>query len=164
MKVVPNAEIAIFLQRLEDILVIEDADDLIQVAVVNRNAREAAVDKIFRDLREGGVNIDRMDLSARLHDGFDRSVGKLENAVDQFLLGFIENAFGGAFADQRFHLVDGDKARAICFLAAEESKDDIARRSQCPDDQRICASEQFNGSGSEASNLLGKAQSKRFRH
>ena len=60
-----------------------------------------------------------MDFGARHHHGFHWGIGKLENAMNEFFFGFVEDAFSRAFTDQRLDLIDGDKTGASGFFAAK---------------------------------------------
>ncbi len=126
MEVVAKSKFGPVRQRFENILVVKNADDLIEFAFIDRDARKTALHETSCRIFERGMNVDGVYFRARNHDRLDRRIGKFKDAVNQLLFGFVKNALGGALADQRFHLFRRNKTCAFGIRNAKKPEHGIA--------------------------------------
>src|SRR4030095_2474195 len=164
MEMIANVKVGFFLQGLKDVLVVENADDAVQFSLIYWNPRKAALNKALRNFLQRGVDFEGVDFGTRHHHSFHRRVGKFEDAVDQFLLRFVENSLGRPFPNQKLHFIDRDKAGSFAFFAAENPEHGVARRRQSLYQGRADSGKEINERCSEAGDALGKAERQRLRN
>ena len=93
--------------QLEHVAHVDEADDLIDGLLVDRDARELFVDDELAKLFERGVGGDRDDIGPRGHHLADHLIAELHHALDQLAVLFFDQAFFGAGGDERFDIFGG---------------------------------------------------------
>src|SRR6056297_2995508 len=102
----------------QNFLDMNNADDLVEVAVINRKAGMAGLGADLDQLTERGIDSDADDLGARHHDIAHPDLGQVENAVQHASLVFGHHAGGFAELDHGAYLVLGDN-RPHLFAAQQ---------------------------------------------
>ncbi len=96
------------LQVRQEVLGVEDADDLVDRLLVDRDPRVALLDDEVDRLLERRVRPDPGDRDARDHDLVDAPLAELDDRVDHLLLLGLEDALLAAALDDQAELLGGD--------------------------------------------------------
>ncbi len=89
---VDRAVTLLLAQVRQQVLGVEDADDVVEVLLEDRQARMAGPHDHVEHLLEGIVDIHRADADARHHHLVDALLGELDDPVDHLLLVFLDPA------------------------------------------------------------------------
>src|SRR5947207_727894 len=104
----------VFFVDPDKILYVNDADDVIEVFLVHRKAREAMLSRGHQDLGHGGIVGDSDDLGPRHHHLADDAVCELHGSSYDHPLALLEDALSGRDGDEhleRLFTVDVDLVR-----------------------------------------------------
>ena len=88
---------------------LQDADDVVDRALVDGQAAVVLIAHLLEDLRERIVDVDGRDVHTRGEDALDRDVAELQRRGDQLALLFVKAAFLGHVLDDIVQLVLGDR-------------------------------------------------------
>ena len=91
--------------EIEEVLGVEDADDVVDGAAVDRQARELLLPQQHAHGGEGGRLGQGHDLRARDHDVADGLVPELDDLVEQALLLPVDDALVGAEVEDALELL-----------------------------------------------------------
>ena len=108
----------------EEIFHVEDPDDVVRRAFVERDARVADVRDDLEDLVGRCVDVDRDDVRARDHDLVHRLLRDGEDRRDHPLLALLKDPPRLTGLDQRLDLVLGDERGSKLRVPAERSGDE----------------------------------------
>ena len=92
----------------QQVLGVEHADDVVDVLLVDRDARVALAHDGLDDLAQRGVDLERDHVHARDHDLVGALLAELEHAADHLLLLGLDGALLGAALDEDAQLLAGD--------------------------------------------------------
>src|SRR5215475_7036936 len=128
-------EAVLFEQEGHDVLAVKHADYLVEIPIVDGQARIARDLELAHDLLKTGALFERHDLGARDHNFARGQVGEFEDVVDHLALFLLQLARLMADIDQApefFFRVDGVMARPE--MDAEEPEKFDARNVDQPDE------------------------------
>ena len=104
----PDVELLARHAGVEQLLGLHDAEHLVGIAVVNRQARMRALRDRRADLLRRAREIDHVDVPARRHHGAHRPIAEPHHAGDHLLLAGLEHAGAFRFRDQGLDFLLGD--------------------------------------------------------
>ena len=150
-------------QDVGNVLGLDDADDLVGIAVDDRQARMDAL--LHRLGNLGGVigEIDHVDVVARRHDGADRTVAQAHDAGDHRALLAFDHAGGLGFGNQHLDFFLGD-LRLRGAALAEKGEHETSRYIEEPDEGARDLRQEHHGRCDRAGNGFGIAQRDLLRH
>ena len=134
---------ALFFFELEHVAHMDEADDVIDGAFVDRDARILLVNDELAQLLERRVGPDGDHVGARRHDFANHFVAELDHGLDELAIVFFDEAFLGAGGDQRVDVFGGrgrfglrtgsslvmSASECMKFSSADERAASAARRS-----------------------------------
>ena len=86
----------------------DEADDVIEIAFVDRQPREAGHRHGAEDFIGRRIDVHRVEIDPRPHDVADGAVAEPQRAEGEFLFERLDDAFGRAGIDQVFDIVERD--------------------------------------------------------
>ena len=110
----------------QEVFLVEDALQIVEPFPVHRVAGEFVLVDVLQEIRSRGIDLDGAHLGARDHHLFDRHVGELEDAGDQFLLGLVEDALLLSFLHEQEDLFGGDEDLFALSRFAQQSENAAA--------------------------------------
>ncbi len=90
--------LALILLQLEHVAHVDEADDLVDILLVDRDARVLLVDDQLAQLLERGIGRDGDDVGARRHHFAHHLVAELDHRLDELAVVLFDKAFFGAGA------------------------------------------------------------------
>ena len=91
----------------EHVADVHEADHLVDVVLVDRDARVLLVDDQLAQILERSVGLDGDDAGPRRHHFAHHLVAELDHGLDQLAILFFDEAFFGAGGDQGFDIFGG---------------------------------------------------------
>ena len=122
-------------QAPEEVFHVQDADDLIGRALVDRDPRVAGAHHALQHLLRRRVHVDRDDVGPRDHHLVDLLVPEREDGMDHVALLDIEHALLLARLDERLDVLFADE-RALLRVGPEGRGHDAGEEEQHRDDDR----------------------------
>src|SRR5262249_29347902 len=162
MQDLPDDDWLPLLEQPQRVLHVDEADHVVDVALVGRDAAEAALHDERAHLGRRRVRVEGEDLRARDHDLAHRHVRELEDAVDELHLALVEDALLAALLHEVLDLLLGHEGPRPLVLDAEEAKDEFRARGEEGDEPAGRPAQDREGPGDEESDALGVAQGKRL--
>ncbi len=120
------------LQRAQQVLGVQDADDVLGLVAPQRDAGELGLEHRADDLFRRIVGIDRHHLGAMDHDVGNFEVAEAENVLDVFRLALFHLAVLGRHLDEPLDLDVGEDFLLRAFLDAEHPQDRARRGIEQP--------------------------------
>src|SRR5438874_4033114 len=140
----------------EEILHVEDADDVVRRALVERDTRVADVRDDLEDLVGRRIDVYRDDVRARDHDLVHRLLRDGEDRREHALLALLKYALGLSGLDQRFDLVLGHERQSnLRVYAAEGSGDQPGEVEQESDERSRDPGHELEGPDEHEEHALG---------
>ena len=138
----------------EKVLGIDEADDVVQIAFVDRQPREAGHGHGADDFVGGRIDVQGVDFNPRPHDVADGAVAQPQGPACQQLLGRIEQTLMRTRVDQALDVFDGNgllPALAATQLPEHDGRGNLHGQDQSGDNR------QFKGNwhGSTRSTRIG---------
>ena len=110
----PDVELIALGEDRQQVLGVEDADDVVDRLLVDRDARVAVADDHVDDLLERRILGERRDVDARDHHLVDALLAQLEHRADHLLLLGLDDALLAAALDEDHQLLGRDPLAAAC--------------------------------------------------
>ena len=101
----------------EQILGVDEADDVVEILLVDGQAGEAGHRHRGDRPLDRRVDLEGLDLHPRMHDLADHAVAEAQGALGHALLGQIDHAGMVAGQDQVLDVLEGDGRLALARLA-----------------------------------------------
>ena len=102
-----GAVLALLFLQFEHVAHVDEADHLVDVLLVDRDARVLLGDDQLAQLLERGVGGDGDDVGPRRHHFAHHLVAELDHGLDQLAVFLFDQALFGAGGDQGFDVLGG---------------------------------------------------------
>ncbi len=162
----PGAEIGPGLASVsEEILQVEHPDDVIDAALIDRDAREGALLNHLRQLIIGDIHGHALDLRAMDHDLPGRHVAEAEHTLQKLALRLIQHAALVAGIDQDLELVHRVQLMVRRrLLHAQETHEEVPGAVERPDEGRHQANDYLHRLADPKGRRFGIEQRHGLRH
>src|ERR1017187_2183562 len=111
----------------QQILIVQQADDLLGRSLIHREARMLLLDHGVQHLVESGVAGNRNDIVARHHDFAHRNGAQVEDAMDHVLLRFGQVSQTAAAGDNQLEFLGGMYVAVAAAFEMERARDGVRR-------------------------------------
>ena len=147
----------------QQVLGVQDAHDVVDAVLVDRDARVAALHDGVHDLVERRGHRQRHDVDARHHHLVDAALAELQHGADHLLLLGLDDALLAAPLDEDHQLLGRDPV-TVHLTHAEDARDGVGDGVEHPHDRREDAAQDLDRAGEQERIALGVGQRQRLGH